>query len=158
MSVVSPQVSVTADIVKAQLSWPLPVLKTGVVAVQATGSFGGGTLTFYGSTDGGTTYYTLGSLSVAGALQLPWGGDGALYYTMAGSTAPTVSFTYFPSSGSGLFSPSVTTSAPTSGTAGTWKLGVKRSSTLVALDTANWIEVDIGGTFYRIATITITTP
>jgi hypothetical protein len=55
-------------------------------------------------------------------------------------------------------STSLTTGAPTGGTAAAWKLGIKHTSTLVALDPANWIELDVAGTLYRLALITITTP
>lgn len=39
-----------------------------------------------------------------------------------------------------------------------WKLGTQQTSTLVTLDTANWVEVEINGTIQRLALVTITTP
>ena len=57
-----------------------------------------------------------------------------------------------------VFGSSIATSAPNTGTAGAWKLGIFRTSTTVALDTANWVELDIGGTLRRLALITIVTP
>jgi len=47
---------------------------------------------------------------------------------------------------------------PSGGTAGLWKFGIANSSTTVALDTSNWVELDIGGTLYRLGLITITMP
>ena len=48
---------------------------------------------------------------------------------------------------------SITTGAPSGGTAGAWKLGIKASAT-VALDTANYIQLDVGGTAYKIGIVT----
>lgn len=91
MSVISPQYSVTGNIAATQLSFPLPDHKTGLVIARATGSFGGGTITFTGTLDG-TNFYTLGTLTAAGATKFNWAG-GSLYYTVTGSTSPAVYFT-----------------------------------------------------------------
>lgn len=48
---------------------------------------------------------------------------------------------------------SITTGAPTGGTSGVWKLGVKVDAT-TALDTAKYLQVDIGGTLYKVALVT----
>lgn len=48
---------------------------------------------------------------------------------------------------------SLTTGAPSGGTAGVWKLGIKAAAT-VALDTANYVQLDIGGTAIKLAIVT----
>jgi hypothetical protein len=48
---------------------------------------------------------------------------------------------------------SIKTGAPTTGTAAEWKLG-SRVAAAVALDTTQYIEVDIGGTLYKLAIVT----
>lgn len=50
-------------------------------------------------------------------------------------------------------SASVKTDAPTGGTSGTWKLGVRVAAT-TTLDTTQYVEVDIGGTLYKLAVVT----
>jgi len=100
MSVVQPQVLITANVAgNTVISWPLPAAQTGCVVVLATGTFGGGTLTIKGSQDGGTTLYTLGTLTSAGKLKLLWGSGitADLYYTFTGGTSPNLAFTWFPS-------------------------------------------------------------
>jgi hypothetical protein len=47
----------------------------------------------------------------------------------------------------------VTTSTPTGGTAGAWKLGVRVAATST-LDTTQYVQVDIGGTLYKVALVT----
>lgn len=48
---------------------------------------------------------------------------------------------------------SIKTAAPTSGTAAAWKLGSRVAATVV-VNTTEYIEVDIGGTLYKLATVT----
>lgn len=48
---------------------------------------------------------------------------------------------------------SLTTSAPTTGTAGAWKMGIRVAAT-VALDTTQYIQLDVGGTLYKLAVVT----
>lgn len=45
------------------------------------------------------------------------------------------------------------TAAPTGGTAGAWKLGIKVDA-VTLLDTAKYLQVDIGGTLYKVALVT----
>jgi hypothetical protein len=52
---------------------------------------------------------------------------------------------------------SLTTDAPAGGTAGTWKLGTRVASS-VTLDGTQYIEVDIGGTLYYLATVSFLEP
>ena len=49
---------------------------------------------------------------------------------------------------------SLTTGAPNGGTAGAWKLGIKVDAT-AALDTAKYLQVDIGGTLYKVGLVTV---
>ena len=53
-----------------------------------------------------------------------------------------------------LESASVKTDAPAGGTSGTWKLGVRVAAT-TTLDTTQYIEVDVGGTLYKLAVVTV---
>jgi hypothetical protein len=48
---------------------------------------------------------------------------------------------------------SLTTGTPSGGTAGAWKLGIKVDAT-TSLDTAKYLQVDIGGTLYKVALVT----
>ena len=47
----------------------------------------------------------------------------------------------------------ITTGAPSGGTAGAWKLGVRVAAT-TTLDTTQYLQVDIGGTLYKVALVT----
>jgi hypothetical protein len=51
------------------------------------------------------------------------------------------------------FGSSIKTSAPNTGTAAEWKLGSRVAATVV-VNTTEYIEVDIGGTLYKLATVT----
>lgn len=99
-SAVSPQVLITANGAYQQVSWPLPDNKTGLVAVQAVGTFGGGSIQFYGSLDDGITYFPVGSAIVASGTQTFNWRDGKLYYTMSGAISPGVTLTFFSATGS----------------------------------------------------------
>ena len=48
---------------------------------------------------------------------------------------------------------SIKTGTPTGGTAAAWKLGSRVAATVV-VNTTEYIEVDIGGTLYKLATVT----
>jgi hypothetical protein len=52
-----------------------------------------------------------------------------------------------------ITSGSIKTGAPTTGTAANWKLG-QRVAAAVVLDATQYIEVEVGGTFYKIAIVT----
>lgn len=49
---------------------------------------------------------------------------------------------------------SVKTGAPSGGTAGVWKMGVKVVSGTSSLNTGEYVELDIGGTLVKLATVT----
>jgi hypothetical protein len=55
--------------------------------------------------------------------------------------------------GKATFSNSIKTAAPTTGTAAEWKLG-SRVAAAVVLDTTQYIEVEVAGTFYKLAIVT----
>jgi len=65
-----------------------------------------------------------------------------------GTTALTLD-----SSQNATFAGSVTTGTPNGGTAGAWKLGVRVAAT-TTLDTTQYLQVDIGGTLYKVALVT----
>lgn len=48
---------------------------------------------------------------------------------------------------------SLTTGAPTTGTAAPWKVGVSVTTTALVLSTTVYLQVDISGTLYKVATI-----
>jgi len=48
---------------------------------------------------------------------------------------------------------SITTSAPNTGTAGAWKTGIRVAATVV-FDTTQYIQLDVGGTLYKLALAT----
>ncbi len=54
--------------------------------------------------------------------------------------------------GEAEFYSSIKTGAPTTGTAASWKLGSRVAATVV-VNTTEYIEVDIGGTLYKLATV-----
>jgi hypothetical protein len=51
------------------------------------------------------------------------------------------------------FGDSITTAAPTTGTAAAWKFGVKVTATST-LDTTQYIQLDVGGTLYKVCVST----
>lgn len=88
--------------------------------------------------DAGTPYWNFGRVASSGDLRLA-------------SFAATV-FDAFAATGKIVFSNSIKTAAPTTGTAAEWKLGSRVAATVV-VNTTEYIEVDIGGTLYKLATV-----
>jgi hypothetical protein len=72
--------------------------------------------------------------------------------TDGGSTFSTT-VVAFGSNGDISNSGGITTAAPTTGTAAKWKLG-SRVAAAVVLDATQYIEVEVGGTFYKLAIVT----
>jgi hypothetical protein len=70
--------------------------------------------------------------------------------TTAGSTATDA--LVLSAAQNATFGGSVTTSTPNGGTAGAWKFGI-RVEAVSALDTTQYIELDVGGTLYKLALI-----
>jgi len=55
---------------------------------------------------------------------------------------------------SATFAGTIKTAAPNGGTAGAWKLGIRVAAT-TTLDTTQYLQVDIGGTLYKVALVTV---
>jgi len=68
-----------------------------------------------------------------------WGTGATAYFTLTSTLA--------------TFAGAVRTAAPTTGTAANWKLGSRVAAT-VALDTTQYVELDVGGTLYKIGVVT----
>jgi len=75
--------------------------------------------------------------------------DMSFYSYGGGGTALSLSY----ADGKATFSNSIKTAAPSGGTAGEWKLGVRVAAT-TTLDTTQYLQVDIGGTLYKVALVT----
>ena len=88
------------------------------------------------------------------------GGDGTLYATGT-STTMNYRFDTYSNSNALIITNagnlevlnSIKTGTPTGGTAAAWKLGSRVAATVV-VNTTEYIEVDIGGTLYKLATVT----
>lgn len=120
---------------------------------------------------------TTGNVTLAGSLQtganvsdvaiyVPGGaalrtvGGGSLYIDTAhpsasiilrsGNVVPALTLD---SSQNATFAGNITTAAPSGGTAGSWKLGIRVAAT-TTLDTTQYLQVDIGGTLYKVALVT----
>ena len=65
----------------------------------------------------------------------------------------TSSGTYFTRGGAGAMvaNGSLSTSAPTTGTAGAWKMGILVTAACTP-DATKYIQLDIGGTLYKLGT------
>ena len=74
---------------------------------------------------------------------------GGFYISNDGSTQHFL----LTSAGNAEIAGSVKTGIPNGGSAGSWKLGVRVAATVV-VNTTEYIEVDIGGTLYKLATVT----
>ena len=98
-------------------------------------------------TSGNLSIQTLGILAGTDDVVLITTGD---FYLRNGSAANLIKTT---NAGNSEFLGNIKTGAPTTGTAATWKLG-QRVAAAVVLDTTQYIEVDIGGTLYKLATVT----
>jgi hypothetical protein len=78
------------------------------------------------------------------------GANGSLwFYNVTGGAVPLTLGT----DSNATFAGSLTTAAPSGGTAGAWKLGVRVAAT-TTLDTTQYLQVDIGGTLYKVALVT----
>lgn len=93
---------------------------------------------------GGTTWNTTGSPSLI---------DISVTNTASGSNANFIKISDGPNTFRITKDAGIITSNPTSGTAKKWKLG-SVVNTSVDLDTGKYVEVEIDGTFYRLAIVT----
>jgi hypothetical protein len=81
-------------------------------------------------------------------------GSSTLKYRSGGYSMATGTEVFsLTSGGNATFAGSLTTAAPSGGTAGAWKLGVRVAAT-TTLDTTQYLQVDIGGTLYKVALVT----
>ncbi len=85
--------------------------------------------------------------SVAGDLVIRANGGNFLVTTDSGTS---VGFKLAASTAAATFKSSITTGAPSGGTAGAWKFGIRVAATVV-LDTTQYIQLDVGGTLYKVA-------
>lgn len=134
------------------ISTPGGVAGTG----SATGYFPGGLRG--GGNAGGDIGYTNGGVTVA---------SGSLFGWTAGASPSAAFDTTISRYGAGVMQIGttaanalgslrlldITTGAPNGGTAGAWKFGVRVAAT-VALDTTQYLQVDIGGTLYKLCVST----
>jgi hypothetical protein len=116
----------------------------GDVTISAsTGTYYGGTSTGAGGfSNNNASAYLLayGSSNVTYPSQLQFNAGGAVALRIDGSQNAT-------------FAGNIKTAAPSGGTAGAWKLGVRVAAT-TTLDTTQYLQVDIGGTLYKVALVT----
>lgn len=88
----------------------------------------------------------LSTLAVSGSdIYIQTGGQGIL--------SPNASRVITINNGAVEIGGTIKTAAPTTGTAATWKLG-QRVAAAVVLDATQYIEVEVGGTFYKLAIVT----
>jgi hypothetical protein len=120
-----------------------PVAQTLSVqsVVAGTSNTAGANLTITGSQGTGTG--AGGSIIFRVA---PAGSSGTAQNALA--TALTIDSTRL-----ATFADAVKTAAPSGGTSGNWKLGVRVAAT-TTLDTTQYIELDVGGTLYKLAVVT----
>ncbi len=111
---------------------------TNMSAISFNGALTGtGMLGIYGRGDGGdlNLYYNVAS-------------TGTHRMGIAGTAALVLSAT------TATFNSSVTTGAPSGGTAAAWKLGTVVTGVTSTLVTTNYIQIDVAGTLYKLATVT----
>lgn len=95
----------------------------------------------------GTNAFAIGSLS--GTQRIQYGSSAANSFTLI--TAANAFANLY--TADIIAAGSIKTAAPTTGTAANWKLGSRVAATVV-VNTTEYIEVDIGGTLYKLATVT----
>jgi len=121
-------------------------------ALAATGTVKATSANLYPITLGATAADNGAGLISDGnvALQLPNVGSAGFYLQ---NYARNSNLLVVASTGAATFGSSVTTSAPTGGTAGAWKFGIRVAAT-TTLDTTQYLQLDIGGTLYKVAVVT----
>jgi hypothetical protein len=122
-----------------------------------------GTLLIGTTTDAGQKLQVNGQvLTNREGLQFPAFSGGGNWQIGSDSTSGTGMYIYssvgsytaiFATTGNLSLTGSLTTGTPTGGTAAAWKLGSRVAATVV-VNTTEYIEVDIGGTLYKLATVT----
>ena len=136
---------------------------SGNATFAGTGTFSGASLTLSNSTDPRLRVVATGS-TTAGLFLSPNNNGGGWTVAAAASATPdlivydptaggTEKFRIYYSTGNIENTGSIKTAAPSGGTAGAWKLGVRVAAT-TTLDTTQYLQVDIGGTLYKVALVT----
>lgn len=143
--------------------WSGTLSVTGVVSTSVASS------TPYASTSSGYTsdYRGIAITTAAGTDTAIFGQAGSTYTSLGLTAADT--FIYAPNNFSvsvgatlrGRFTSaglavagSVTTAAPSGGTSGAWKLGAVVTGVTATMVSTQYIQVDVGGTLYKLATVT----
>jgi hypothetical protein len=80
------------------------------------------------------------------------GGGMIRLFTTVNNSTPSAALT-LSTTGAATFSSSVTTGAPSGGTAAAWKFGERVASAGVTLNDSQYIQLDVGGTTYYLATV-----
>jgi len=107
----------------------------------------------------GTTNTAGANLTITGSQGTGTGAGGSIIFRVApagsSGTAQNALATALTIASTGLatFADAVKTAAPSGGTSGNWKLGVRVAAT-TTLDTTQYIELDVGGTLYKLAVVT----
>lgn len=111
----------------------------GNINAGGTGTFGG-TL----SVTGHTTFEGVTSTGATGTGKLVYDGTPTLVTPVLGAATGT----------SIVLTGAYTSGAPTTGTAGAWKFGVAVTGVTSTFVSTNYIQLDVGGTLYKLATVT----
>ena len=124
----------------SQVTAARPFMSTGAITANMTSAGG------FGFSGGGTNFYSFGANAST---------SGSFAFQSVSSDA-SINFnalTLAAGTGAATFADSVKTGTPSGGTAGAWKLGVRVAAT-TTLDTTQYLQVDIGGTLYKVALVT----
>ena len=117
--------------------------------VRLTMGVNGVTTFGFGADTNANTYFTTENNTASNAYIWKSNVGYASDFSSTGTTLATLNY----STGNLAITGSLTTAAPSGGTAGAWKLGVRVAAT-TTLDTTQYLQVDIGGTLYKVALVT----
>jgi filamentous hemagglutinin len=125
----------------------LVTVNKGSLAVGQFSSLTAATATFYSqNSGGGNRAWSIGTSALAGA-------DNQYGLVVRDVTGSVNALQLEYATGNATFGGNIKTAAPSGGTAGAWKLGVRVAAT-TTLDTTQYLQVDIGGTLYKVALVT----
>ena len=125
-------------------------------ASQGTGSGAGGSFVWRvapAGSSGSAQNALTEALRINSAGVVSFGGTTSSFPALKRSSATLQVRLADDSANGALESASLKTDAPTGGTSGTWKLGARVAAT-TTLDTTQYIELDVGGTLYKLAVVT----
>lgn len=134
------------------------------MALQTTTS--GGTATTFLSGDATQNTTLAGNLTLGASTSSITGAAGNMTVTAGTGNSRTLTLRTTTSGGTataaltldatqgGTFGGSITTSAPNGGTAAAWKLGTVVTGITATMVTTNYIQLDVAGTLYKLATVT----